>query len=71
MAQTILANSMDVADPGKMSIHAALNPVISDNLYFVADARGGHIFSTTFNNHLQNIQNYRKNLAAKKISQNN
>ncbi len=60
-----------ICNPGKMSIHAALNPVISDNLYFVADARGGHIFSTTFNNHLQNIQNYRKNLAAKKISQNN
>ena len=37
--------------PGKESIHAALNPQIGDELYFVAKGDGGHYFSKTLEEH--------------------
>ena len=37
--------------PGRESIHAALNPQIGDELYFVAKGDGGHYFSKTLEEH--------------------
>lgn len=44
-----------IAIPGYYSIVAALNPMQEEYLYFVADGSGGHVFSTTFMEHLQAI----------------
>jgi len=52
-----------VANPGKRSLEAALSPVQSDYLYFVADNRGGHVFSKTLVEHQRAVSAYRKGLA--------
>ena len=52
-----------IANPGKRSLEAALNPAQSDYLYFVADNRGGHVFSRTLAEHQRAVVAYRKGLA--------
>lgn len=50
-----------IAIPSYYSILAALNPIQEDYLYFVADGSGGHVFSSTFVEHIQaiaKIKNY-------------
>lgn len=48
-----------IACPGKASIEAVLNPAITQALYFVADGKGGHSFSSSLNDHNKNVQVYR------------
>lgn len=52
-----------IANPGKRSLEAALNPAPSDYLYFVADNQGGHVFSKTLAQHQRAVSAYRKGLA--------
>jgi UPF0755 protein len=52
-----------IANPGKRSLEAAFNPAKSDHLYFVADNRGGHVFSKTLAEHQRAVSAYRKGLA--------
>ena len=52
-----------IANPGKRSLEAALSPAQSDYLYFVADNRGGHVFSRTLEEHQRAVSAYRKGLA--------
>ena len=47
-----------IANPGRMSLEAALAPADSDYLYFVADAKGGHVFSSTLEAHSRAVANY-------------
>ena len=49
-----------IALPGKASIEAALHPADGDSLYFVADGKGGHTFSATYEEHQQAVARYLK-----------
>ena len=54
-----------ICNPGKSSIIAALNPLNSDYLYFVADKKGGHFFAKTLKEHNKNINYTKKNTLSK------
>lgn len=49
-----------IANPGKAAIEATLNPASTDDLYFVADGTGGHIFAKTYDEHLTNVARWRQ-----------
>ncbi|MGM3160067.1 endolytic transglycosylase MltG [Dickeya undicola] len=53
-----------IAMPGKASLDAAAHPAKTSYLYFVADGKGGHKFSTNLNDHNRAVQAYRSALAA-------
>jgi UPF0755 protein len=48
-----------IANPGKESIEAALNPDLTKFLFFVADGTGGHAFAETLEAHNENVAKWR------------
>jgi UPF0755 protein len=48
-----------ICAPGIASLHAVLHPAASDDLYFVADGSGGHVFSRTLVQHEANVKRWR------------
>ena len=54
-----------IANPGRLSIEAALNPAPTEYLYFVADGSGGHAFASTLAEHNRNVAAWRKIEAAR------
>ena len=49
-----------IANPGKDSIEAALNPAPVDYLYFVSRGDGTHVFSTNYRDHVNAVNRYQR-----------
>lgn len=47
-----------IANPGRLSILAVLQPAQTRALYFVADGKGGHIFADTLEQHNANVKRW-------------
>lgn len=49
-----------ICNPGRDAIAAVLNPMPSNDLYFVADGSGGHVFAATLADHEKNVAHWRQ-----------
>jgi UPF0755 protein len=49
-----------ICNPGKDSIAAVLQPEQSNDLYFVADGTGGHVFTASIAEHQKNVARWRQ-----------
>jgi UPF0755 protein len=56
-----------ICSPGLPSMNAATKSSTTQELYFVADGNGTHVFSSTLEDHIRAVQAYRKIQAEKKI----
>lgn len=48
-----------IAGPGLASLLAVAHPMPTDDLYFVADGHGGHVFAATLEEHQRNVAAWR------------
>jgi UPF0755 protein len=49
-----------IANPGRAALEAVANPSRTQDLYFVADGAGGHVFAETLDQHSRNVQRWRQ-----------
>ncbi|MGB8816785.1 MAG: endolytic transglycosylase MltG [Rhizobiaceae bacterium] len=49
-----------IANPGKDALEAVANPSQTEDLFFVADGTGGHVFAATLEEHNENVVRWRK-----------
>ena len=49
-----------IANPGRAALEAVANPWRTDDLYFVADGTGGHVFAKSLDEHNNNVRRWRK-----------
>jgi len=55
-----------IANPGEISLRAAFHPADGDELYFVSNNHGGHVFAKTLAEHQHNVAVYRRKVAAER-----
>ena len=49
-----------IAHPGIASLEAVLKPMATNDIFFVADGTGGHVFAETLDQHKKNVAAWRK-----------
>ncbi|MCV0425694.1 MAG: endolytic transglycosylase MltG [Roseibium sp.] len=49
-----------IGNPGRAAMEAVANPSRTQDLFFVADGTGGHIFAETYEQHQDNVRKWRR-----------